>query len=228
MQCATLAVPLDYADLAGPWIRLSVARHPASDPAERIGSLFINPGGPGASGIADLPVELDVLTPELIDRFDIVEWNPRGVGLSDPVRCFASNSGTSDDSADPVPSTPAQEDQLIAADREFAADCERGSGRLLDFVGTASSARDLDMLREAVGDARLTYLGHSYGTFLGAIYAELFPNLLLAAGRQPDGGPCRRGRALRFGRGLQRRPRRHVHHVTVAFPGGGSGRSPRR
>jgi pimeloyl-ACP methyl ester carboxylesterase len=175
LQCATLAVPLDYADLAGPWIHLAVARHPASDPAERIGSLFINPGGPGASGIADLPEELDVLTPELIDRFDIVEWDPRGVGQSDPVRCIASSSGSSDENVDPVPTTAEQEDQLIAADREFAAGCERGSGRLLDFVGTASSARDLDMLREAVGDTRLTYLGHSYGTYLGAIYAELFP-----------------------------------------------------
>jgi pimeloyl-ACP methyl ester carboxylesterase len=180
LQCATLAVPLDYADPTGPWIHLAVARHPASDPAERIGSLFINPGGPGASGIDDLPEELEVLTPELIDRFDIVEWDPRGVGESDPVRCTAPSSGASLGSDDPVPATAAQEARLIAVDRAFAADCERGSGRLLDFVGTADTARDLDMLREAVGDARLSYLGHSYGTYLGAVYAELFPNRVRA------------------------------------------------
>lgn len=181
LQCGTVAVPLDYARPGGPIIQIAVARHPAEIPSERIGSLVINPGGPGTSGIDDLPDELSVLTPELLDRFDIVSFDPRGVDRSDPVDCAtpgqaASGRDASDQPAvDPVPTTPAEQRALLRNDEEFAALCEQDSGSILPFVGTVDTARDLDRIREALGDAQLTFMGNSYGTLLGATYAELFP-----------------------------------------------------
>jgi pimeloyl-ACP methyl ester carboxylesterase len=178
LECGTVAVPLDYQNPGGSTIEIAVARHPAEVPSERIGSLVINPGGPGGSGIDDLPNELSVLTPELLDRFDIVSFDPRGVGRSSPVECpseDASASGSAGPTVDPVPTTPATEAALLANDREFAAQCEAASGSILPFVGTVDTARDLDRIREALGDAQLTFIGHSYGTLLGATYSQEFP-----------------------------------------------------
>jgi pimeloyl-ACP methyl ester carboxylesterase len=183
-----VTVPLDYARPEGPTIQIAVARHPAEEPSERIGSLVINPGGPGGSGIDDLPNELSVMPAELLDRFDIVSFDPRGVERSDPVSCAPSapttptttttvggGSGPSGQLIDPVPTTPAAEVALLANDRAFAAQCERASAGILPYVGTVDAARDLDRIRQALGDVQLTYFGHSYGTLLGATYATLFP-----------------------------------------------------
>ncbi len=181
LQCGTVSAPLDYGNPGGPVIQIAVARHPAEVPSERIGSLVINPGGPGGSGIDDLPEELSVLTPELLDRFDIVSFDPRGVERSSPVACSASggsasaNSATSGALVDPVPTTPAAQLALLRNDQAFAAQCEADSGSVLPHVGTVDTARDLDRIRQALGDAQLTYIGHSYGTLLGATYATLFP-----------------------------------------------------
>jgi pimeloyl-ACP methyl ester carboxylesterase len=178
LQCGTVTAPLDYRDPAGAVVQIAVARHPAEIPSERIGSLVINPGGPGGSGIDDLPNELSVLTPELLDRFDMVSFDPRGVGRSSPVECpseGAASSGSSAPALDPVPTTPAAQAALLANDREFAAQCEAASGSILPFVGTVDTARDLDRIREALGDAQLTFIGHSYGTLLGATYSQEFP-----------------------------------------------------
>jgi len=178
LQCGTVAVPLDYADPGRGMIQIAVARHPADDPAERIGSLVINPGGPGGSGIDDLPNELRILTPQLVDRFDIVSFDPRGVERSSPVLC-GSNGGSSTSTPgplpDPVPTTAAAQQALFANDREYAHQCEAHSGAVLPFVGTVDTARDLDRIRQALGDPRLTFIGHSYGTLLGATYAQMFP-----------------------------------------------------
>ena len=184
LQCGTVTVPLDYARPTGRTIAIAVERHPADDPAQRIGSLVINPGGPGTSGIDDLPTELKVLTPQLLDRFDIVSFDPRGVQRSDPVECepppSASTTTTAGSSSysplpDPVPTGPAGRRALVAGDRAYAHACETYSKDLLPYVGTVSVARDLDRIRAALGDARLTFIGHSYGTLLGAIYADMFP-----------------------------------------------------
>jgi pimeloyl-ACP methyl ester carboxylesterase len=181
LQCGSVTVPLDYARPDGPTIEIAVARHPAEVPSERIGSLVINPGGPGASGIDDLPNELSVLTPELLDRFDIVSYDPRGVERSSPVTCSGgSGSGASGPPLDPVPTTPAAQQALRRNDEAFAAQCEKYSGSILPHVGTVDSARDLDRIRAALGDAGLTFIGHSYGTLLGATYAELFPTRVRA------------------------------------------------
>jgi pimeloyl-ACP methyl ester carboxylesterase len=198
LQCGSVTVPLDYTRPAGPTIQIAVARHPADDPYQRIGSLVINPGGPGTSGIDDLPNELSVLTPGLLDHFDIVSFDPRGVERSSPVTCPSGGSGSGSSGSggsggagssggggsgqliDPVPTTPIAQRALLRNDLEFAAQCQSGSGDILPYVDTADTARDLDRIRAALGDAQLTFIGHSYGTLLGATYAELFPTKVRA------------------------------------------------
>jgi pimeloyl-ACP methyl ester carboxylesterase len=181
LQCGSVTVPLEYAHPEGATIQIAVARHPAEVPSERIGSLVINPGGPGASGIDDLANELSVLSPAILDRFDIVSFDPRGVGRSSPVSCAPATTTTTGGTAgsgpavDPVPTTPAAQRALLANDRQFAAQCEHASGAILPFVGTVDTAQDLDRIRQALGDAQLTFVGHSYGTLLGATYAAAFP-----------------------------------------------------
>jgi pimeloyl-ACP methyl ester carboxylesterase len=176
LQCSSVTVPVDYTRPDGVTIQIAVARHPAEVPSERIGSLVINPGGPGGSGIDDLQNELSVLTPGLLDRFDVVSFDPRGVERSSPVTCSTGqSSGPVGQLIDPVPTTPAAEQALLQNDRNFGAACDRLSSGILPYVGTVDTARDLDRIRAALGDAQLTFIGHSYGTLLGATYAELFP-----------------------------------------------------
>ncbi len=182
LQCGSVTVPLDYSRPDGPTIQIAVARHPAEVPSERIGSLVINPGGPGGSGINDLPNELSALEPAVLDRFDIVSFDPRGVDRSSPVTCTGASASSSTPASappqpgiDPVPTTSAARQALLSNDQAFADQCEHYSGSVLPFVGTVDTARDLDRIRAAVGDTTLTYIGHSYGTLLGATYAELFP-----------------------------------------------------
>jgi pimeloyl-ACP methyl ester carboxylesterase len=175
LQCGTLIAPLDYSRPTGPTIGIAVERHLAEEPGERIGSLVINPGGPGVSGIDDFANELDALTPQLLDDFDIVTFDPRGVQRSDPVTCGQSSAAAPGPLPDPVPQTMAQQEAMIANMRQFAAACETASGAVLPYVGTVDVARDLDRLRQALGEGGLTYMGQSYGTLLGATYAQLFP-----------------------------------------------------
>ena len=178
LQCGSVTVPLDYAEPELGSIQIALARHLATDPAARIGSLVINPGGPGGSGINDLPNELSVLTPELLARFDIVSFDPRGVQRSAPVECNPGESGGQGPPGplpDPVPVAAATQQALVGNDEAYAGQCESMSGKMLPFVGTVDTARDLDVIRQALGDPLLTFVGHSYGTLLGATYAQLFP-----------------------------------------------------
>jgi pimeloyl-ACP methyl ester carboxylesterase len=180
LQCGTLIVPLDYAHPQGATIGVAVERHLARHPAQRIGSLVINPGGPGVSGIDDFVNELDTLTPGLLDDFDIVTFDPRGVQRSDPVTCGESPDAPPGSLPDPVPQNAAEQKSTVANMRQFAAECEKVSGAILPYVGTVDVAKDLDRLRQAVGDSGLTYMGQSYGTLLGATYAQLFPTHIRA------------------------------------------------
>jgi pimeloyl-ACP methyl ester carboxylesterase len=187
-QCATARVPLDYSNPRGPTIHLAVIRHRASDRARRIGALFINPGGPGASGTGTLPSLLEHLPPTLRAlqaRFDIASWDPRGVGASTAVKCLP----TAEDEirflhgmviGESFPVGRAEMDRWIERYRIFDRLCAKRDPNLLRHVSTADTARDLDLLRAAVGDRRLSYLGFSYGTFLGATYANLFPSRVRA------------------------------------------------
>ena len=178
-QCGTLPVPLDYAAPGGQTLLVSVIRLPASDPASRIGSLVIEPGGPGESGTDFAREAARVLFSDAIRRrFDIVGFDPRGVNRSSPIRC-------SDDldhflAMDQTPDTPAELATLLDGEKTFVDGCERRNGAELPHVGTGDVVRDLDALRAALGDDRLTYLGFSYGTLIGSLYAQAYPKNIRA------------------------------------------------
>jgi pimeloyl-ACP methyl ester carboxylesterase len=177
-QCGKLNVPLDYADPGGERIQISLIRLPAT--GERQGSILLNPGGPGGSGIEYARAAKTVLTPAILSRFDAVGFDPRGVGQSAPVRCLTGPQLDKFIGLDGTPDTPAEVDALADGAKEFAEGCQADSAKLLPHVSTADAARDMDVLRAALGDTGLTYLGKSYGTFLGAVYADLFPKKVRA------------------------------------------------
>jgi pimeloyl-ACP methyl ester carboxylesterase len=181
-QCATVRVPLDYARPGGETIAIALTRLPATDPQRRIGSLFVNPGGPGGSGV-DFVVGLgqELYTPEVRARFDLVGFDPRGIMRSSGLRCFGTPKQWPLALPPHVfPTTPAEEAQTAAADRTLNHACEARGTRVVDHMSTANVARDLDVLRRAVGDDKLTYAGYSYGSYLGTTYANLFPERVRA------------------------------------------------
>jgi pimeloyl-ACP methyl ester carboxylesterase len=173
-QCGTLKVPLDYSRPSARTINIAVIRKPATDPTVRIGSVLVNPGGPGESGIEFLKSDVSSFT-KLNHRFDLITWDPRGVAQSTPVTCVDGAQEDNYLSIDTVLDDPQEKQALIQADKDFAAGCQSRSGDLLPFMDSASTARDMDEIRAAVGDAKLTYLGFSYGTYYGQWYAHLFP-----------------------------------------------------
>jgi pimeloyl-ACP methyl ester carboxylesterase len=182
-ECATARVPLDYDEPSGRAIDLALIRLAATDRAHRIGSLFVNPGGPGNSGVQFVREAARATYPaEVRARFDIIGFDPRGVAASTPVRCFADDSGRQQFFADynvlPINATELSAQVNKVAD--LARRCQARVGWLLPHLSTANVARDLDLLRRAVGDTRLNYIGYSYGTYLGATYANLFPNKVRA------------------------------------------------
>ncbi len=181
-QCGTLQVPLDYSKPNGTTISLSVVRLPATDPAHRIGSLLLNPGGPGGSGV-DYTVFAgpDLYTPEVRARFDLVGFDPRGVARSTALRCFGSPRQWEPAFQNVAfPLTPGEQDAWIAADRYLVDACDQRGGAIIDHMATADVARDMDGLRAALGDDQLTYAGVSYGSYLGVTYANLFPDRVRA------------------------------------------------
>ena len=178
VQCATLTVPQDDANPAGPTFDLALIRAPARDPKRRIGSLVTNPGGPGGSGIEFLRGELGSLDPTLRDRFDVVSWDPRGTGSSDPVDCGYDMDRYY--ALDSSPDTPAEQAALVAGTQAFVDACWRNQGDALRHVSTADTVGDLERIRAALGDPGLTYLGYSYGTSIGAEYAEAHPERVRA------------------------------------------------
>lgn len=174
-ECTTIEVPLDYADPDGRAIELSVLRVPAGDEDRRVGSLVVNPGGPGGSGVEYAANAEQFFGAELRRSFDIVGFDPRGVGRSTPLDCVTDKELDTFVAADPDPDTAAE---LARADRlleQFGNGCLEESGDLARHMSTAEAARDIDILRAVLGDPKLSYFGASYGTFLGATYAELFP-----------------------------------------------------
>ncbi|GHF19582.1 hydrolase [Amycolatopsis deserti] len=184
-ECATAAVPLDYRRPRGRTIDLAVIKLPAADRARRIGTLFVNFGGPGPSGVDRLRARAKwpwLFSDELRARFDLVAWDSRGAANSTAVRCFA----TSEEQQEYFASFPAMpggaeaEPAFYAASRDLADRCQDQAGDLLPHTSSVNTARDLDLLRRAVGDAKLTYHGISYGTHIGAIYANLFPGRVRA------------------------------------------------
>jgi len=173
-QCGNLKVPLDYSHPTGRKISIALVRKAATG-TPKIGSLLINPGGPGVSAITFLRDAATSYT-NLNRHFDLVAFDPRGVAGSTPVTCVDSPTLDNYLSIDSVLDDPQEKQTAIQAYKDFAAACQHRSGDLLPFMDTASAARDMDLIRGALGDAKLTYLGFSYGTYLGQWYAHLFPS----------------------------------------------------
>jgi pimeloyl-ACP methyl ester carboxylesterase len=174
-QCSRLTVPVDYADPDGATLTLALIRLRATEPDDRIGSLVINPGGPGGSGVAYARAARAVISERVRERYDIVGFDPRGVAGSDPVQCLTDAQTDTLMASDPTPDDDAEAARTVELAKVLAAGCDRNAGELLAHVGTQDAARDMDVLRAALGDPRLNYLGKSYGTFLGATYAQEFP-----------------------------------------------------
>ncbi|MGW6518605.1 alpha/beta hydrolase [Streptomyces sp. NPDC054962] len=176
-ECATLKAPLDYADPGAGDVRLAVARKKATGPGKRLGSLLVNPGGPGGSAVGYLQQYAGIGYPAGVRaRYDMVAVDPRGVARSEPVECLDGRAMDTYTQTDTTPDDQRETGELVDAYKEFAEGCGAHSARLLRHVSTVEAARDMDILRAVLGDGKLTYVGASYGTFLGATYAGLFPN----------------------------------------------------
>lgn len=178
-ECAKLSVPLDYDHPDnGRTLKVALLRIPATDQKKRIGSLLLNPGGPGAPGTQFARDFAASLPEELRQRFDVVGFDPRGSGGTAPVKC--------EDNLDPVfsadysPDTPDERTELDTRLQQLAQSCEARSGAELPYVSSENTVRDMDRIRQAVGDKKLTYVGYSYGTYLGTLYAKLFPTKVRA------------------------------------------------
>jgi len=175
-ECATLEVPVDYQDPGGETIELALLKDPADEPADRVGSLVVNPGGPGAPGTSYAENSSFAFREVLRDDFDIVGFDPRGTGESDPVDCISDADLDELTAADPDPDTPEEGEQLQESYETFFQGCMEHSDSLIGHVTTVEAARDMDVLRAALGESQMLYFGASYGTKLGATYADLFPD----------------------------------------------------
>jgi pimeloyl-ACP methyl ester carboxylesterase len=174
-ECGTLAVPVSYGDPAEGVIHISVIELPSAEP-DPIGDVVLNPGGPGASGIQYLEQSWTGFPLSLRDRFTLVSFDPRGIGASDPVVCEPPAGIRALVALPPAPVGTSQVDEVVAATRRFVAGCVASLPHdALANLATSVTARDMDRLRVALGQSKLTYFGYSYGTYLGAVYADLFP-----------------------------------------------------
>jgi pimeloyl-ACP methyl ester carboxylesterase len=196
MECAKVQVPIDYTQPQGPTAEIAMSRLKATDPAHRIGSLLVNPGGPGASGI-EIASQLALLmkNTEVAQKFDLVGFDPRGVGASTPtIRCLTAQEQDSQRATDTLDPSPAGVARAEAVARQTADGCAQKTGTsFLAHVGTSDVAHDMDILRSVVGDQKLNYLGYSYGTHIGSTYAEEFPGnvraMVLDGAVDPDQDP---------------------------------------
>ncbi len=177
-ECATLDVPVDHDQPAGKTLELGLVRVPAADPEHRIGSLVANPGGPGGSAVDFVEQAWRNFPEAVTNRFDLVGFDPRGVGRSTPLDCHANVAEMY--GSDQSPDTPAERDRLLAVSRAYVDGCAEKYGDLLPHLGTEAVARDMEAVRVAVGDDKLTYVGFSYGTSIGQEYAALFPGKVRA------------------------------------------------
>ncbi len=182
-ECATVELPLDYDSPRGPKVEVAVLRVKARNQRSKIGSLFVNPGGPGGSGVQIALAAGQFLGEGVLDRFDVVGFDPRGTNFSDNLRCFKTSADQSTSLTGferAFPYTAAEERAWIASSKAVGRACSTTGKPLSASMSTAEVARDMDVLRRAVGDKKLTYLGFSYGSYLGQVYANLFPDRVRA------------------------------------------------
>jgi pimeloyl-ACP methyl ester carboxylesterase len=175
-----LEVPIDYANPDAGTFSLYLVRHLANDPDQRIGSLLVNPGGPGFGGTV-LAENAESIYPELVDQFDIVAWDPRGTGLTEPAIDCIDDYDKYFAVGDITPDDDAERQQLVDLAEELTAQCVQKNEDIIQFVGTNDSARDMDTIRRALGEDEINYFGFSYGSELGATWATLFPETVRAA-----------------------------------------------
>jgi pimeloyl-ACP methyl ester carboxylesterase len=173
-ECTDLLVPVDYADLTVGTFKIAVLRYKAQDQAKRIGSLIVNPGGPGGSGVDYAYNAEYVFDPDVLDRYDIVGFDPRGVNRSAPIECLTDEETDANYASDAKPDTQEELDKAIADSKDFIEKCQ-DANEFLSHYSTAEAARDMDILRAALGDKKLNFFGKSYGTYLGTLYAQFFP-----------------------------------------------------
>lgn len=190
LECATLTVPLDYEHPNGDTIDLALVRVPAT--SSRKGAVLFNPGGPGGSGFDPIAQSGTVIQSELgLDHFDIVGFDPRGVDRSNGIRCVSDAVMDANLYLDDTPDTPDEQKALDDADSAFVDGCKGKYGDTLRFYSTANTARDMDMIRAGLGDEQMSFLGISYGTYLGGVYATLFPDrvrgMVLDSAFEPNG-----------------------------------------
>ncbi|GAA0661173.1 alpha/beta hydrolase [Kitasatospora atroaurantiaca] len=179
-DCAVYPVPLDYAKPSGEKVGIAMLRRRANNPAERIGSLFLNPGGPGGSGY--LWATTTRFEKSVQDHFDLVGFDPRGVARSNPLRCFKTNEDADAvfNRMTGVPVTSTEVNDTLAATKDYTAACGHNAGDLINHMSTINVVRDLDRMRQAVGDSQLTFAGFSYGTLIGSTYANMYPDKVRA------------------------------------------------
>ncbi|WP_406442486.1 alpha/beta hydrolase [Streptomyces sp. NBC_01613] len=203
-QCATLKVPLDWSKPDGGTIGLALIRA-KSRGGKRIGSLLFNFGGPGGSGVSTMPSYAATVS-VLREQYDLVSWDPRGVGASEGVRCRSDKGIQAAEDVDATPDTPAEEKAYFRDAVDFGKGCEKAAGKLMAHVSTTDTARDMDLMRQVLGDTKMHYFGISYGTELGGVYAHLFPKkvgrLILDAVVDPSADTM--GHAENQARGFQR------------------------
>jgi hypothetical protein len=179
-ECSDAAVPLDYRDPHGQTITLHMIRHPAADPAQRVGTLWMEPGGPGSSGLdfargnwADLPAELQ-------NKFDVVSFDPRGIGTSSQVECYSDDQYNAEVNATKGVPGPDAFATVVQEGADFDQNCVTKLGASAGDFGTQYVARDIDLLRQALGEQQLTFYGRSFGTYVGTVYAAMFPHRVRA------------------------------------------------
>ncbi|MFI6561719.1 alpha/beta hydrolase [Streptomyces sp. NPDC050534] len=203
-QCATLKAPLDWSKPEGDTIGLALIRAKANG-GKRIGSLLFNFGGPGGSGVSMMPTYAPTVS-ALREHYDLVSWDPRGVAASEGVRCRSDKTIQAAEDVDATPDTPAEEKTYFQDAVNFGQGCEKAAGKLLAHVSTTDTARDMDLMRQVLGDTKMHYFGISYGTELGGVYAHLFPKkvgrLILDAVVDPSADTV--GQAKNQTRGFQR------------------------
>ena len=191
-DCATYSVPLDHDKPRGATIPIALARRAADDPARRLGTIFINPGGPGGAGRGFVAAAEFLFQAPVLARYDVVGFDPRGIGASAPIQCFATDAESEALFAQMalVPLTREQISATIRANLAYTNGCVANAGPLLPHMSTLNVVKDLDLLRAGVGDRKLSYVGYSYGTMIGATYANVFPSrvgrLILDGNVDPD------------------------------------------
>lgn len=173
MRCGSVDVPLDYSALVQRTLRLTVSKLPARNPAARHGSLLVNPGGPGASGIELAGALAQRLPPDVLDSYDLIGFDTRNTAHSQPITCV--DPATYWKHPMPDPDSPVTRSLNWQRARQYADGCEQRAGMYLPYLTTADNARDMDRIRAALGEDKISYLGYSYGTYLGAVYGQLFP-----------------------------------------------------